>query len=96
MVLSIVRGRIDPGRLADLRLKYEAAIAAALPPALVTTYLLSEPGGEVAIATVWRDRAALDEMLASGEEPLARRLIREAGGEPRAQFFDVLATSSKG
>jgi hypothetical protein len=25
----------------------------------------------------------------SGEEPFARRLLREAGGDPEASFFDV-------
>jgi len=32
-------------------------------------------------------------MVASSEEPLARRLIREAGGVPRAEFFNVVAAS---
>lgn len=35
-------------------------------------------------------------MVATGEEPFARRLIREAGGEPTAEFFDVLESSTAG
>jgi hypothetical protein len=29
-------------------------------------------------------------MLASGEEPFARRLIREAGGTPDVQIYDIV------
>jgi hypothetical protein len=93
-IMSIVRARIDPGRVDLIRMPYEAALAAGLPPAIVETSLLADESGDVAIATVWRDRATLDAMLATGEEPFARRLLREAGGEPRAEFFDILATST--
>ena len=51
--------------------------------------------GTVAIVSVWRDRADLDAMLKSGEEPFARRLIREADAEPRAEFFDIRASSTR-
>jgi hypothetical protein len=94
MVMSVVRGSVEPARLDEIRLPYESAITAGLPPAIVATYLLTEPNRDVAIATVWRDRAALEAMVASGEEPLARRLIREAGGEPKAEFLDVIAAST--
>jgi hypothetical protein len=30
-------------------------------------------------------------MLATGEEPSARRLIRMAGGTPKVQIFDVVS-----
>jgi hypothetical protein len=50
-------------------------------------------GGEddtMAIATVWNSREDLNGYIASVEEPLARRILREAGGEPQAKFFDIV------
>jgi hypothetical protein len=92
-VLSIVSATIDPDRFDDVRRPLEAAIAAGLPPAIVRTQLLRGEDGVVAIATLWRDRSDLDAMRATGEEPFARRVLREAGGTPRAAFFDVVLAS---
>jgi len=92
MALSFVSGRvIDTDRLSDLRELYEGGLAGGLPPTIDHTYLLRGEAGSVAIVTVWKDRRDLDAMLLSGEEPFARRLIREAGGGPAAQFFDIVA-----
>ena len=60
---------------------------------LLETFLLGSGAGELAILSVWHRRADLDAMLASGEEPLARRLIRDAGGTPEAMFYEILARS---
>jgi hypothetical protein len=46
--------------------------------------------GTMAVATVWERREDLDAMRASGEEPLARRILREAGGAPDAAFFEIV------
>jgi hypothetical protein len=93
MALSFVRGSVAPDRLDEVVAPYRSMIAGNLPPTIAATYIQTDAAGTVAIATVWRDRADLDAMLASGEEPFARRLIREVGGEPRAEFFDIVATS---
>jgi hypothetical protein len=94
MALSFVRGNVAPDRLDEVAGPYRSAIAAGLPSTIAATYLLADAAGTVAIATIWRDRADLDAMAASGEEPFARRLIRQAGGDPRAEFFDIVATSA--
>jgi hypothetical protein len=96
MALSFVRGTISPDRLEEIAAPYRAAIARGLPSTMAATYLLSDASGTVAIATIWHDRADLDAMVASGEEPFARRLIRQAGGDPQAEFFDVMAASDAG
>lgn len=93
-IVSLVRGVVAPDRLAALEADYRAGLVAGLPSGIVRTYLLRGPSGEVAIATVWRDQAALDAIRASGEEPLARRLIREAGSEPTVDLFEVLAEAA--
>ncbi len=49
--------------------------------------------------SVWHRRADLEAMLASGEEPFARRLIRGAGGTPDVRIYDIVhraATTSGG
>jgi hypothetical protein len=92
-VLSIVRGTVEPDAVDGIVARYEAGLAQPRPPGLVSSWLLSGRDGAVAIATLWRDRALLDAMIATGEEPFARRLIREAGGSPNAEFFEVLAAS---
>jgi len=86
-------GSVTADRLDEVVGPYRSAMAVDLPPTIATTYLLTDAADTMAIATVWRDRADLDAMVASGEEPVARRLTREAGGEPRAEFFSVIATS---
>lgn len=95
-VLSLVRGTVEPGAVEQIRTRYRAGVSGARPPGLEATWLLRAADGAVAIATLWQDRSALDAMVATGEEPFARRLIREAGGEPTAEFFDVLESSTAG
>jgi hypothetical protein len=88
-VLSLVTARIAPERHSEVIDPYRAAIEAGLPPGIRQTFLLVGDDGALAIATVWESREALDAMRSSGEEPFARRLLREAGGDPEASFFDV-------
>jgi heme-degrading monooxygenase HmoA len=88
-VLSLVSATIAPERHDDVIAPYSQEVARGLPPGIRETYLLVGDGGELAIATVWNSREELDAMRASGEEPFARRVLREAGGEPTVRFFDV-------
>lgn len=48
----------------------------------------------IGILSLWHRRADLDALLASGEEPPARRLIREHGGDPEATFWEVALRGS--
>jgi hypothetical protein len=88
-VLSFVSASVAPDRRDDVIRPYSEAVAHGLPTGLRQTFLLVGEDETMAIATVWNSREDLDAMLASGEEPLARRLLREAGGEPQATFFDI-------
>lgn len=95
-VLSLVTARIAPDRREDVVGAYRLALDGGLPPPIRQTFLLLGEDETVAIATVWRSREGLDAMLASGEEPLARRLLREAGGDPAASFFEIADESGSG
>ena len=93
-LVTIVSGTVPPERVTDVQDEYERSVADRLPPGLERTFLLQSEPGVIAIASVWRDRAALEAMIATGQEPLARRLIREAGGTPEPAFYDVIASAT--
>jgi hypothetical protein len=89
--VTLVTGRVDPDRHAAVVRQYEEGTAQGLPTALEETFLLRNPDcDQLAIMTVWATRQELDAMLATGEEPFARRLIRTAGGTPEVHIFDVV------
>lgn len=90
-VITVVSATLDEARIDGVVEAYESGLSGEKPAAILATYLARE-SDVVSVVTVWRDRAALDAMIASGE-PFARRLLREAGGEPEAHFLDVLAAS---
>jgi hypothetical protein len=89
-VLTFVSARIPTDRQDEVTHAYSEAVAAGLPAEIRQTFLVVDDE-TMAIATVWHSRHGLDAMLASGAEPLARRLLREAGGDPEARFFDIRA-----
>lgn len=88
--VTLVSGRVDPLRHPGLVKEYEAGTAAGLPPGIEQTFLLRRDD-DIGVLTVWATREDLEAMIATGEEPFARRLIRSAGGAPEVQVFDVVA-----
>ena len=95
-IVTLVTGTVEPDRVHEVADPYRESLAVGPPDFLEETFLLRPDAGELAILSVWHRRADLDAMLASGEEPFARRLIREAGGTPEATFFEVLARAEPG
>ncbi len=89
--LSLVSAEIAPERQAEVVEAYREMVETKLPPMIRETFLLLGDDGTVAIATVWNSREALDAVRLGPDEPFARRVLREAGGDPNAQFFDVAA-----
>jgi heme-degrading monooxygenase HmoA len=89
--LSLVSAEIAPERQREVVDAYRGMVETNLPPVIRETFLLVADDGTVAIATVWNSREALAAVRLGSEEPFARRVLREAGGEPKAQFFDVVA-----
>lgn len=88
-VLSLVSAKIAPERQIEVTEPYRETVAAGLPPGIRQTFLLVGDDGTLAIATLWESREALDAMRSAGEEPFARRVLREAGGEPELRVYDV-------
>jgi hypothetical protein len=89
-LLTLVRGVIPAERSQEVRDRYREALENGPPPAIEETFLLETDTGEMAIASLWRSRQDLDAMVASGEEPFARRLIRGAGGTPEVSIYSIL------
>jgi hypothetical protein len=90
-VITVVTGQVSPARVQEVVESYREAVGEGLPPGLETTFLVEADPGSLAIISVWHRREDLDAMLATGEEPLARRLIRTAGGTPALTIYGVLA-----
>lgn len=94
-VITFVTGRVPDDRVGELEQAYRELLAEGLPPTLEDSFLLRTEDGRVGIASLWHRRADLDAMLASGEEPPARRLIRTHGGVPEATFWEPIVRTSE-
>lgn len=92
-VMTLVTAAVDPERIGAAVEAYEATLDEGLPPSVAQTFFLRGDDDRWGIATFWRSREDLDRMLASTAEPLARRLLREAGGMPQVEVFEVVAGS---
>lgn len=93
-VVTLVTGVIPAGREGEIVDPYREALTEGPPPDLEETFLLRGDAGEIGILSVWHRRADLDAMLASGEEPFARRLIRGAGGMPEVRIFEIVSRAT--
>ena len=93
-VMTMVSARIAPDRSPDLVGAFSQAVRAGLPGQRRQTSLLRGEGDLWRIVTVWRSREDLDAYLASVEEPFARRLLREAGGDPEVDVFELVVDSN--
>ncbi|MGH2489739.1 MAG: hypothetical protein ACRDFR_09015 [Candidatus Limnocylindria bacterium] len=93
-VVTLVTGRIPAERVDEVTDPYRQALKDGPPPTLEETFLLRHEGEEIGILSVWRRCIDLDDMLASGEEPFARRLIREAGGTPEVKIYEIVSRAT--
>lgn len=94
-VITMVSGQITPDRIHEVIDPYREALAGGPPATLEETFLLRGEGDQLAILSVWHHRTDLDALLASGEEPFARRLIRAAGGTPEVRIFEIVARAKR-
>lgn len=90
-VLTDVSATVEPEREQELVAAFQAMGADPLPDGLARTELLRGRDGLWRIQTLWRDREALDAMIASSDVPVARRLFQDIGAEPVLQVYEVRA-----
>jgi hypothetical protein len=93
-VVTLVTGLIGADRAHEVIDPYREALKSGPPAEIEETFLLKGDGDQIAILSVWHRRADLDAMLASGQEPFARRLIREAGGIPEVAIYEVVVRAT--
>ncbi len=93
-ILTMVTAEVDESRAPELIAAYRTLLAEGLPDGLLETRLLGDGQGHWAIHSLWRDRAALDAMRASGEPPAAPTLFRRFSAEPALTVMPVLAESA--
>ena len=92
MVITILEAPVAADRVADLEHAYRLATTSALPAAIVETFLTRDAGdpGRYRIVTVWRSRAALEAMRASGETPKGVQMFQDVGSAPELSILDVV------
>jgi catechol 2,3-dioxygenase-like lactoylglutathione lyase family enzyme len=90
-VVTLATGTVSADGMRRIAEAFRIGLAGGPPPEIEETFLLEAAAGRVAIMTVWHRQSSLDALLTSGEEPFARRLIREAGGTPDVAIFDIAA-----
>jgi hypothetical protein len=90
MVMTILEGRVALERSSDLQRAYRSIIKN-LPPQMLQTFLIrcATDMDLWRIISVWKSRAALDEMRRSTETPAGILIFREAGAEPTLSIFEV-------
>src|SRR5438445_8816307 len=94
-ILTVVSATVDPAKEAELRAAYQAVLDEELPDGLLASALLRGDGNQWQIATLWRDRAALDAMRAGPVPPAAPRVFRQAGAEATLAVFEVANSIAK-
>jgi hypothetical protein len=90
-ILTDVSATVDSEKHQQLVAAFQALGAEPMPDGLVRTELLRGREGLWRIQTLWRDREALDAMIASSEVPAARRLFQDVGATSALQVYEVRA-----
>lgn len=95
MVITILEAHIQAENWAAFQNDYKNRTAQ-LPPQMLQTFLLQDTADETLwrIVSVWKSRAAVEEMRNSGETPAGVLMFRAAGAEPELSIFNVPASAS--
>jgi hypothetical protein len=93
LILTVVSAIVDPAREGELTAAYQAVLEEERPDGLLASALLRGESNQWQIATLWRDRAALDAMRSGAQPPAAPRVFRCVGAEPTLAVFEVANAS---
>jgi heme-degrading monooxygenase HmoA len=90
--MTVLRAHVDPARQADLERTYQEAVTD-LPPGISQTFLVRDTRSSSVfqIITVWRSRADLNAMKASGDTPKGVQMFQSVGAAPELSLFEVVA-----
>ena len=92
MVITILEAHVELDKAPALLAAYQKGLGQ-LPPQMIQTFILQSFKDKTLwqIISVWKSRAALDEMRNSTETPDGVLMFRAAGAEPQLSVFDVPA-----
>ena len=90
-VVTVVTGRVEPDREAELIAGFEALAASTRPEGLMRSELQQSAEGTWRIETLWRDLDTLRELRTRGEPPAALALFDRVGAEHSHGFLTVKA-----
>jgi heme-degrading monooxygenase HmoA len=95
MVITVLEAHVKPENWTAFQGDFNQRIAQ-LPPQMLQTFLLQGATDQTLwqIVSVWKSRAALDEMRNSGETPEGVLMFRAAGAEPKLSIFNVPASAA--
>jgi quinol monooxygenase YgiN len=95
MVMTILEARVDAHRATEVEPVFRKGTAE-LPPEIVSTWLIrdSKDPELYRLCTVWRDRASLMAMRASGEKPKGVQMFEQVGATASLTIADVVVTRS--
>ena len=89
-ILTVVSATVEPAREADLAAAYRAVLRdEELPDGLLASALMRGEEGRWQIATLWRDRQALDTARSRPQTPAAPRVFQQVGAQPTLTVFEV-------
>jgi hypothetical protein len=94
LLITVLEGKVEPDRVADLESAFRAATFE-LPPEIVDTYLVRNAYEESTfqIITIWQSREALMAVRASGTAPSGVLVFEAAGATTTHIVLDVLDSS---
>ncbi len=94
MIMSVLEAHVEKEAWPVLQDAYTRAILE-LEAGIVQTFLLHSTGDPTVwrIATLWRDREALEAMRATGQTPTGVKIFRTADAEPELKMFEVPAAA---
>lgn len=95
MIMSVLEANVAANRVSDLVSAYRVGITD-LEPGIVQTWLVKSASNPDVwrIQTLWRDRAALQAMRATGQTPKGILFFRAAGAEPALSLWEVAADAT--
>lgn len=92
VVITILEAHVELDKAPVLLAAYQKGLGQ-LPPQMIQTFILQSFKDKTLwqIISVWKNRAALEEMRNSTETPEGILIFRSAGAEPQVSVFDVPA-----
>ena len=94
-VMTILEAQVELDMIPALQAAYRNGVEHGLPPQMTQSFLVQSANDKKLwrIISIWKSRAALEEMRHSMETPEGILMFRAAGAEPKLSIFEVAASA---